>query len=141
MSDLISDLKKIIDSYSGSVKENKGKYSFEIVIAQRKAFLSTKKLTYSGKFQIDEAEKELTFSEMLKESGIGLSSGDIDSTPGFGFKTSVYKSWLHGRSETIEELSNLFGKKYSYKIDFGSIRKAFEKKATEFGYTFKYNIL
>lgn len=137
----MSDLKKIIESYSGSVKENKGKYRFEIVIAQRKAFLSSKKLTYNGKFQIDEAKKELSFSEMLKESGMGISGGDIDSSPGFGFKASVYKSGLHGRNETIEEQSNYFGKQYTYKIDFGSIRKAFEKKAIEYGYTFHYSIL
>lgn len=141
MSHLISDLKKIIESNLGSVKEYNGKYIIEIVIAERKTFLSSKKLSYNAKFQIDEAKKELIFSEMLKESGIGLGSSDTDSTPGYGFKTSEYSSGFKGRNETIEEQSNLFGKKYTYKIDLGSIRKAFGKKASELGYTFKYSIL
>jgi hypothetical protein len=43
-------------------------------------------------------EKEVRFTEMLKESGSGLSSGgfDHDSPSGFGFKKGTYKTGMGG---------------------------------------------
>ncbi|KKQ02982.1 MAG: hypothetical protein US14_C0040G0001, partial [candidate division WS6 bacterium GW2011_WS6_36_26] len=54
---MFDDIQKSLDSYSGEWKEKKGLYEFKSVIAERKAFLSTKKLTYSFKMRIDEDTK------------------------------------------------------------------------------------
>lgn len=140
MGQLLSELKNIIEGRSGELKEHKGKYTFEILVAERKAFLTSKKLKYLSNFRIDEVKKELSYSEMLKETGIGFSSGVVDNSPGYGFKTTVYKSGFNGRNETIKEQSDLFGKQYTYKVEFGSIRKEFERKAQELGYVFKYSL-
>ncbi|MCC7572482.1 MAG: hypothetical protein KO464_03730 [Candidatus Methanofastidiosum sp.] len=111
-------------------------------LAERKAFLAKQKLIYSAKFRVDEQNKEVRFTEMLKESGAGMSSGGIDSgmSPGFGFKKESYNTMSGAREGTIEEQSNLFGKKYEYKFDYGAIRKKFESKATEHGYKFTYKV-
>ncbi len=140
---IIDDLKKIILESSSQVSEKKGVFSFETVVAERKAFLSKKKLVYSAKFRINEEDKELKFTEMLKETGFGLSSGggfDDDMSPGFGFKTESYNTFSGAREGTIQEQSDLFGKKYNYEFDFGSIRKKFEAVAKENGYKFSYQI-
>lgn len=138
---IIDDFKKLVSEAPAEIKEKNEIYSFEFLVAERKAFLSRKKLMYSAKFRIDETKKEVKFTEMLKESGFGLSSGmGDDMSPGFGFKTESYNTLSGAREGNIEEQSNLFGKKYDYKFDFGAMRKKFEEKAKENGYQFSYQI-
>lgn len=113
------------------------------VIAERKALLSKKKLEYIAKFRIDDGTKSIRFSEMLKESGSGISSGggiDSDMSPGFGFKKESYKTGAGPREGTIEEQSTLFGKQYEYRFDFKEIRGGMEKIAADNGFSFGYSI-
>jgi len=138
---LLEEIQKIAAAIPGELQEKKGIYTLESVIAERKSWLSRKKLLYRAKFSIDEENKELHFTEMLKESGFGLSSGDADTSPGFGFKKETYKTGSGPREGTIEEQSNLFGEKYQYKFDWSKIRKAIEEKAQALGYKFTYHII
>ncbi len=137
---VIDEIKKIAAGIPAEIKEKKGLYSFEYTVAERKVMLSKKKLTYEAKFRIDEAKKELRFTEMLKESGSGLSSGDSDFGPGFGFKKETYKTGMGGREGSIKEQSELFGKQYSYTFDYAKIRTSIENEAIKAGYAFKYQI-
>jgi len=140
---MIDDIKKSLDSYSGDWSEKKGLYEFKSTIAERKAFLSTKKLTYSFKMRIDEENKVVKFSEMLMEAGSGFSSGGYDDgmSTGFGFKTESYNTMNGGREGNIQEQSDLFGKKYEYTFDYKDIRSKVEEVAKGEGYTFEYQIL
>lgn len=139
---MTDELKNVVKGIPSEIKEKKGIYSFEVQIAERKALLSKQKLIYSAKFRIDDGNREVRFTEMLKESGAGLSSGgsDIEMSPGFGFKKESYNTLSGPRAGTIEEQSNLFGKKYEYRFDFGGIRRIFESKAKEQGYRFTYKV-
>ena len=144
---LLDDIKQVISEYKCELTEKTGKYKFEFVVAERKTWFSSKKLVYKGEFKISEEEQEVTFSEMLKESGFGVSSSsfsggdDSGMSPGFGFKAGTYKTGMGGNVGSIEEQSNLFGKKYEYKFDFGKIRKAVEAVALGAGYKFTYKVL
>jgi hypothetical protein len=141
--DIREEIKKIAETIPTEVSDDGQKLSLEFVVAERKALLSTKKLTYKAKIKIDDSQKELAFSEMLKESGFGLSggTGGSDMSPGFGFKKETYSVGLGGeRSGSIEEQSNLFGKKYDYKFDYAKIRNQIEKAAKDAGYKFTYKI-
>ena len=140
---MIDDIKKSLDSYSGDWSEKKGLYEFKSTIAERKAFLSTKKLTYSFKMRIDEDTKIVKFSEMLMEAGSGFTSGGNDDgmSTGFGFKTETYNTMNGGREGNIQEQSDLFGKKYEYTFDYKDIRSKVEEVAKGEGYTFEYQIL
>ena len=111
-------------------------------MAERKSFLSKKKLVYQARIHLDREAKELRFSERLKESGFGLSAGGAgdDLSPGFGFKTEKYSTGSGPREGTLEEQSNLFGRKYEYRFDFGLIRRSIEAKTIEAGYRFVYSI-
>jgi hypothetical protein len=141
---IVDDFKAIISAIPAQLQEKDGIYSFETLVAERKAFLSKKKLTYSAKFRIDEDGKKVKFTEMLKESGSGLTSGgggfDGGMSTGFGFKTESFNTLSGAREGNIEEQSNLFGKKYEYAFDFGAMRKKFEEKSIEKGYQFAYQI-
>lgn len=135
-------IKEVFYPYRPEFSEKKGTMTVELLVAERKSFLSKKKLTYIAKYRIDEGSKEVRFTEMLKESGSGISSGggDFDESPGFGFKKETYSTGKGGREGSIQEQSNLFGKKYSYTFDFGKIRSAVEKRTVEGGYVFKYQV-
>jgi len=138
---LQEEIKQVFSIFRGEASEKKGLFSVEYVVAERKSFLSKKKLVYIAKYRIDEDKREVRFTEMLKESGSGLSNGvDFDSSPGFGFKAESYKTGGGAREGYIEEQSNLFGKKYNYTFDFKAIRGAIEKKVQEAGFVFKYQI-
>jgi hypothetical protein len=136
----IDEIRKIAGKIPAELKEKKGLYSMEFTVAERKVLLSKKKLTYTAKFRLDDVKKEVRFTEMLMESGSGLSSGSGDFGPGFGFKAETYKTGTGGREGGIKEQSDLFGKQYSYTFDFANIRNQIEAEATRAGYSFKYQI-
>lgn len=141
---MIEEIKKALKQYDGEWKEKKGVWDFSLLLAERKAFLSKKKLTYSAKMRIDGDTKLVKFSEMFIEVGSGLSSGggfDGGMSTGFGFKTESYNTLSGARQGTIEEQSNLFGKKFDYKFDYKEIRSKVEKTAKSSGYRFEYHIL
>jgi len=141
---MIEEIKKVLEKQGGIWEEKKGVWEFTKVIAERKAFLSKKTLTYSARFKINETDKTITFSEMLKESGLGVSSGggfDSEMSPGFGFKKETYNTFSGAREGTIEESSTLFGKKYQYTFDYKEIRALVERTSKEAGFSFDYQIL
>ena len=139
---LLEAIKKLADENKASLNEKKGVYTFQMLVAERKTFLSKQRLEYIAKFRLDDALKELKFTEMLKETASGLVSGGSgdDISPGFGFKATKYKSGAGGREGTIEEQSELFGKRYDYQFDFKEIRKQFEELARSADYSFSYQI-
>jgi len=137
---LIDQIKEFVAGIPATVKEKRGVYSVKFIVAERRVFLSKKKLTYSAKFRVDDGNKELRFTEMLKESGSGMSAGDDGIGPGFGFKKETYRTRKGPRSGTIAEQSELFGAQYSYTFDFSQVRASIERLAVRAGYTFKYQI-
>ena len=139
---MLIKIRQLIDTLGAELKEDKGLYIVTILLAERKVFFSRKKLSYIAKFSIDDAKKELRFTEMLKETGSGLSMGDVDElSHGFGFKKWAYNIGLNGRSGSLEEQSNLFGKSYNYKFDLSSVRDAFKRIAVSAGHKFTYQIM
>ena len=133
-------LKTYAKSIPADLKEKKGVYTLEFTVAERKVFLSKKKLTYSAKFRIDDSKKEVRFTEMLKEASSGMSSGDPEFGSGFGFKKETYKTGTGPREGVIEQQSELFGKQYTYTFDFKTVRTAIESAATAAGYALEYQI-
>ena len=141
---MIEDIKKALESFDGEWKEKKGVWEYSAIIAERKAFLSKKKLTYSAKMRIDDNAKVVKFSEMLIEAGSGFTSGggyDEGMSTGFGFKTESYNTTSGAREGSIQEQSNLFGKKFEYKFDYKEIRSKAEVAAKSADYRFEYQIL
>ena len=136
----VDEIEKFVERIPASLKEKRGVYSVEFTVAERRVFLSKKKLTYSARFRVDEDKRELRFTEMLKESGSGVSSGDGGLGPGFGFKKERYRTGTGPREGSIEEQSRLFGAQYSYKFDFSEVRTFIESETVKAGYAFKYQI-
>ena len=136
------NIKNLAKSLGTSLEEDKGIYTLKLVVAERKVFLSKKKLEYIAKFRLDEKTKSVKFTEMLIESGSGLSMGGAidEMTPGVGFKIQSYKTGFGPREGSIEEQSVLFGKTYQYKFDFKTIREKLKKITQKDGWNFRYQI-
>ncbi len=136
------NIKNLAKSLETSLEEDKGIYTLKSIIAERKVFLSKKKLEYMAKFRLDEKTKSVKFTEMLIESGSGLSMGGAidEMTPGIGFKIQSYKTGFGPREGSIEEQSVLFGKTYQYKFDFKTIREKLKKISQKDGWNFRYQI-
>jgi hypothetical protein len=141
--DLLSALRDRVKAKAGElVPQKDGSLKMEKVVAERKSFLSKKKLTYTCRLRVDEAARQVRFFEMLKESGFGVSAGGGDDTsPGFGFKKETYGISAKGRSGSIEEQSRLFGKDYAYRFDFGAFREALREEAEGAGYAFEIKLM
>jgi hypothetical protein len=135
---LLDEVRKFVEGIPATLREKRGVYSVELTVAERKVFLSKKRLTYSARFRIDEEKKELRFTEMLKESSSGVSGGE--GGPGFGFKKERYKVGAGPREGSIEEQSELFGAQYSYAFDFSRVRAFIESAAADAGYAFRYQM-
>jgi hypothetical protein len=141
---VLDEIKIALEYLDGKWNEKKGVWDFSAIIAERKAFLSKKKLTYSLRIRIDDSTNVVKFSEMLMEASSGLSSGgDFDSgmSTGFGIKTESYNTFKGARQGTIEEQSRLFGKDYSYQFDYSGIRSKVQAVVENAGYQFEYQIL
>ncbi|AKG54265.1 hypothetical protein DGWBC_1639 [Dehalogenimonas sp. WBC-2] len=138
---LIDDIKAIIAAIPARIEERNNLYSFGFIVAERKAFLSTRKLTYMAMFRLNEIEKELQYSEMLKETGSGLSSSESGTSPGLGFKMEKYKATTGARKGGITEQSMLFGKRYNYNFDYSKLRTQIEDAVKKAGYSFKYHVM
>lgn len=141
---LIDEIKKALENQNGKWNEKKGVWNFSATIAERKAFLSKKELTYAAKMRIDEDAKTVQFSEMLIETGSGLSSGggfDGGTSTGFGVKTESYNTFGGARKGTIEEQSKQFGKEYSYRFDYQEVRAKVTDVVEKAGYKFEYQVL
>ncbi len=136
---MIDTIRQMAASIGAEFKEKKGAYTLTHLVAERKAFLSKKKLEYIARFTVDDFARELTFTEMLKETGSGVSGGD-DSSPGFGFKAETYKTGFGPREGSITEQSLYFGKHYVYNFDWSAIRNWMEQAALASGYSFTYSI-
>ncbi len=130
---LTKKISQISQLKNALVKEKGQKTIFELILAERKLFLGNKKLQYIGTVVVNEEEKCVYFSEMLKETGFGL---EID----LGTSSEVYSTGLNWRKGNIKADMEAFGKKYKYDFDIESIRKAIEAAVVEEGYKFEYKI-
>ena len=134
---LIETIRTYVESLPGTLSEKRGLFTIEVLVAERKAFLSRKTLTYRAKFRIDEDARELRFTEALVESGSGMSGGDA----GIGFGTETYRSGGKARKGTIDEQSVLSGKRYDVQFDYAKVRSFIEQQARESGYDFKLQLM
>ena len=128
-------LLETIQAYAGenqmSFESHHGNYRVEKVLAERKTLISRKKLEYRAEFVIDEQEKEVRFTESLKESGKGMDAGA-------GFQAESYNTLSKARKGSFEEHSRQLGKHYDASVDYGATREAIKARAEAAGYRFSY---
>ena len=130
-------LVEVSKNFPAEFKEQRdGSFILQFVVAERKVFLSKKKLIYKCKTRIDDMGKAVTFFEILCESSVGLSGG-----AGMGFTKETYGVRGKERKGNIEEQSRLFTKDYKYSFDYKKIREAIKREVEKAGYSFSVHLL
>lgn len=138
---IVQKVREGIKGIPGYFENKKEVFCLDSIIAERKAFLSKQKLSYTARFRVDDIAKEVTFTEMLKEEKSGLGAGGMDDlSPGFSFKKTSFSSGPGGLEGVVDQQSSLFGKKYDYTFDYKKVRAAVKEAAEAEGYSFTYKI-
>lgn len=138
---IVQKVREMIKGIPGDFEDKKEVFCLDSVIAERKAFLSKQKLSYTARFRVDDMAKEVVFTEMLKEQKSGLGAGGMDDlSPGFSFKKTSFSSGPGGLEGEVDQQSSLFGKKYDYTFDYKKVRAAVKEAAENEGYSFTYKI-
>jgi hypothetical protein len=137
---LFIQLKGLAESQQFTVSQKGNVVTASKVIAERTAFMSTAKLEYLAKITIDDRTWEVKFSELLKETGTGLSGGeDSDGMvgAGFGFQSGTYHSG-GGLEDDIADQASRYGKLYTIAFDYAAWREQAKNLVEAAGYQFKY---
>ena len=139
---LADDITSYLTDLGAETNHKSGRGAAKLVLAEKKSFLSRKKVEYHAKFKVDESARTVHFFEMLKESGAGMSGGDLDDVGGgVGFRKETYRTGGGGgRAGGIEAQGSLLGQRYSFTSDFGQVRSAIEKIVQQQGYQFDYQL-
>ena len=94
-------------------------------------------------FRIDDARREVRFTELLKESRSGMSSGgDDDFGPsGFGVQRTSYNSRTDTVQDSIEEQAARYRSKYPLDFRYDAVSPQVRGIAETAGYTLAYGVL
>jgi hypothetical protein len=135
--ELAAKIKELADSQQLVWTEKHDVTIVEKVIAERTAFMATAKLEYQAKLRFVEATREVTFRELLKETGSGISAGDDSDSVGFGFQAGAFHSG-GGLADDIAEQASRYGKLYTVDFDYVGWRDQVKNLVEAAGYTFSY---
>lgn len=128
-------LVQALGELGGAVASRGDVLEFIKTVAERKAFLTRKRLVYRARIRVDEGKREIHLAESLMETGVGLAA---DS--GVGVRTETYRTGRGPRGGGIGEQSKLFGKVYAYTFDFAAVRGAIEHVAHDLGYAVRHHL-
>lgn len=118
-----------------------GSLTLEYVVAERKGFLSSKKVTYRCRVRADDSGRSVKMFEMLKESGFGISGGSDELGPGVSFRKEVTQLKGLEQEGYIDEHARLLGAQYKCQFDFAKVRNVVKQVAANAGYAFSMVLL
>lgn len=125
-----------VPALEGVFARKKDRFELKALLAERKSFLSKKKLFFTAAFRVDEGARTVYYTERLEESGSGFGAGD--DLVGAGVRTWKTSSGKEGLSGTLTEELRLFGETYSFSFRCEAVREAVKRVAEEEGYAFAY---
>lgn len=75
---LTKALAELLTGLGGEVRERGGTVEFTRILAERRVFLSRKKLVYRARLRVDDGARAVHLSESLSETGSGLAPDSFD---------------------------------------------------------------
>jgi hypothetical protein len=138
---VLFELHRFADAWHLTWSQKHDNVRLERVVAERKAMLGTATLTYRATVTLDEARREVAFSELLAERGTGISScGDDGESSGFGFgiQTTSYNTQRNTIADTIEDQARQYSRHYALDFPYARVREVVGQIATAAGYGFRY---
>ncbi len=137
---IMKTIRNLITGNSGDSRRSGGLWELTSVIAEKKGFFSTGKLTFSAKFRVNEADKEVIYNEALFEKIMGLDAKFGRGFSRFGLRKLKTGSGPGGLDSIFSDHSDLIGKQDGYTFRFRQIRNAVKKAVEEEGYTFRHHL-
>ncbi|MCA0306170.1 MAG: hypothetical protein LCH87_02160, partial [Actinobacteria bacterium] len=136
----LSELRRLSDAWQFEWGQKGDVVTMHRVIAEQKAFMMTSRLEYHARVRVDDAHRELRFTEYLKESGAGVTGGGDDDSmsTGFGVQRSSYNTRSDGIAEAIEEQVQRYRPKYPINFRYDLVREQAKGLADAVGYAFRY---
>ena len=139
---VLGELRLLAEAWQFSWQVKGDLVTLSRVIAERKAFLSTARLEYVASVRVDDTHRELRFTELLKETGAGMSTGgsdfDSDLPTGFGVQRTSYNTRTDGITQNIEDQAARFGSSYRHDFPYQLVREQVAGLARAQGYGFRY---
>ncbi len=137
---LVGEILRYAQAAGFTVQQSADQLTLERVVAERKTFLASAKLEYRATVSLDEGRRTARFTELLKESGAGLTSGggddgDFGTASGFSFQKSSYNSRKDGIGESIEEQAARFGTKYAPGFPYAEVKGHIARACAAAGYS------
>ncbi len=124
------ELRGIAAEFGLDSKEEKGVVALSRPAAEKKGFLSKRKVTYRALYKIDPEKKELHFTEFLVESGSGAGGTGSES-----WSTGRDKEGPEGR---VGKRMSALAKKYQIHFPAVEVGVRFRQAAEAGGYAFTY---
>jgi len=137
---VLSELHRFADAWHLTWSQKRDTVHLERVIAERKVMLGTAKLTYRATVTLDEARREVAFSELLADRGTGVSSGGDDgegSGFGFGLQTTSYNTRRDTIANNIEDQARQYSRQYVLDFPYARVREVVGQIAAAAGYRFR----
>ena len=136
---VVAELRRLADAWGFEWGQRGDVITLKRVIAEHSAFMATARLEYQARVRVDDARWEVHFTELLKESGSGLTSGDDDGmSPGFGIQKTSYNTATDGIQEAIEDQVARYGKKFTIDFRYDLVRDQVKSIADIAHYAFRY---
>ncbi len=135
---IIDAVRREVPNLGETFVRKKDIWELKALLAERKAFLSRKKLFFRAAFQVDEATRSVRYSERLEESGSGFGAGD--DIVGAGVRTWKISSGKEAQTGEMTEELRLFGEKYAFTFRCEAVREVVKRVAEEEGFAFHYRI-
>ena len=123
-----TELAEIGSGFGLESKEKKGVVTLSRLAAEKKGFLSKRKVTYQALYKIDQEQKELHFTEFLIESASGAGGAGSES-----WSTGSAKEGPEGR---VGKRMSALAKKYQIHFPAVEVGVRFRQAAEAGGYAF-----
>ncbi|HML50252.1 MAG TPA: hypothetical protein PKD84_02430, partial [Propionicimonas sp.] len=130
-------LRALAESWQFTWEDSGDKATITRVLAERTSVLARQKLEYRATIIVDDAAWQVRYSDSLKETGGGFTSGDPGESSGFGFSGGTYSSTGgEGLADDIAEQITHFAKAYTFDFSYEQWREQVRTIAAEAGYEF-----
>lgn len=137
---IMKTIRNLVTGNSSDFRRVGGLYEVSSVIAQKKGFFSSGKLTFSAKFRVNEAAREVIYNESLIEKIMGLEAKYGRGFSRFGMRKLKTGAEPGGMESIFSDGSDLLKKRDGYTFKFRQIRQAVKKAVEEEGYTFRHHL-
>ena len=136
-SSIQAKLQALAESWQFTWDDSGEKATITRVLAERSSVLARQKLEYRATIVVDDAKWQVRYSDSLKETGGGFTSGDPGEGAGFGFSGGTYTSTgREGLADDIAEQVTHFAKDYTFDFSYEQWREQVRAIAAEAGYEF-----